>query len=78
MNILQYIVSLLIGAVAFVGIVVITLQYPIVVTTFLVLFTILILCFKSCRAFSGKTLNLGNRFYSKTPAVASGFDLVPA
>ena len=46
MNTLQYIVSLLIGAVALIGIVVVALQYPIVVTTFLVLLTILILCFK--------------------------------
>ena len=46
MNILQYIASILIGAVAFVGIVIVALQYPAVVTTLLVLLTILILCFK--------------------------------
>ena len=46
MNILQYIVSILTGAVAIVGIVVVALQYPAVVTTLLVLLTILILCFK--------------------------------
>ena len=46
MNILQYIVSLLIGAVALIGIVVVALQYPTVATTLLILLSILILCLK--------------------------------
>ncbi len=46
MNILQYIVSTIVGSISFVGIAVVTLQYPTVMLTAAILLCILAICFK--------------------------------